>query len=378
MLRRFERLRRRPLRLLLASALGWALLSAGRPALHAGNGLVALHFTNPTWDGRPARTGVDATPSAPGASWPWIDAPPEQFSVRWQGFLTVERSDLYTFSTTSDDGSWLYIDEQLVVDNGGEHGSATKSGRLHLTRGSHSVRLDYVQYQGSSELSWSWARAGGRVQTVPSWALSQDRPPYRVVVAARIVDGGIRGFALLTGLVAAWYLYTRLREQRELVGRVVAPWRHGTTLRRHITSVLAPAVALIVTLFLPWPGGPGSFLSSIEATVRDLNGTVTGILTGGFQTFQANLDTPQAGEQQALPLEVLEMLTMLRDHGVERYQISNALAANAWVLQQIVASAWPRRLDTQAQARFIRIAEPLAPDCTPIDKRTVVSLVHCP
>ena len=50
---------------------------------------------------------------------------------------------------------------------------------------------------------------------------------------------------------------------------------------------------------------------------------------------------------------------MLRGHGVERYQVSDSIAANSWVLQQIVASAWPRTLERDAKARFVLNAEPV-------------------
>ena len=73
-----------------------------------------------------------------------------------------------------------------------------------------------------------------------------------------------------------------------------------------------------------------------------------------------------------------EMLTLLRGHEVERYQLSNSIAADVLSVQQIVVSAWPSRLEPSAKARLVLNAEPEIPGCTLIDRQADVSLVHCP
>ena len=61
----------------------------------------------------------------------------DYFGVNWTGQLKIEESGEYTFYLTSDDGSWLYIDGQLVIDNGGLHAPREKSATVHLTKGYH-------------------------------------------------------------------------------------------------------------------------------------------------------------------------------------------------------------------------------------------------
>ena len=46
----------------------------------------------------------------------------------WRGNITVDVDGLYEFMTESDDGSYLYIDRQRVVENGGFHGTRTELG----------------------------------------------------------------------------------------------------------------------------------------------------------------------------------------------------------------------------------------------------------
>ncbi|MGC4101744.1 PA14 domain-containing protein [Ferruginibacter sp.] len=40
----------------------------------------------------------------------------------YNGYININKTGIYEFYTTSDDGSLLYIDEELVVDNNGDHG----------------------------------------------------------------------------------------------------------------------------------------------------------------------------------------------------------------------------------------------------------------
>ena len=53
----------------------------------------------------------------------------ENFCVRWSGLIRCPRDATYTFFTESDDGSQLFIDGKLVVDNGGLARHARAQGR---------------------------------------------------------------------------------------------------------------------------------------------------------------------------------------------------------------------------------------------------------
>ena len=48
-----------------------------------------------------------------------IGGKPDDFAVRYTGEFDVARAGSHTFHLTSDDGSRLYIDGQLVIDNDG-------------------------------------------------------------------------------------------------------------------------------------------------------------------------------------------------------------------------------------------------------------------
>lgn len=81
-----------------------------------------------------------------------------RFSIEWTGFLEISESSEYRFFTNSDDGSWLFIDDTLIVDNGGAHGLFERQGRIYLSRGVHRIRIRYVQFGGAARLETFWQK----------------------------------------------------------------------------------------------------------------------------------------------------------------------------------------------------------------------------
>jgi hypothetical protein len=56
----------------------------------------------------------------------------EYYSWKWTGYFKPSSSELYTFYTSSDDASYLFINDVLVVNNGGLHGNGEASGAISL------------------------------------------------------------------------------------------------------------------------------------------------------------------------------------------------------------------------------------------------------
>lgn len=368
---------RRPVLLVLTVALVWTVVGLVRPTMRAGDGLTAHYFANPTWQGWPAGIFVDKQISTARIRERWNGVPPERFSARWLGFLAIGRAGRYRFSTTSDDGSRLYIDDQLVVDNGGAHSAMLRAGEIDLTPGAHRVRLDYVQFGGDAELSWTWARAGGRDRQVPAWILSRRPVDYATALGVRVVDFTLFASALL--LLLATFAYVRTGAAGETVRAVIDPVTTELTYGYQDRAAFAFSVVIVVALLcVPWPGGRGhwSFFRVAATTIRDVHRTAVDTL-GGLASFHARLNTPRSGED-VLPVSVREMVSMLEAHEVERYVVSDEVVADVWAYQQIIASAWPRRLEPDARARFMLNTEPAMPGCSLVESRTAVSLVHCP
>ncbi|MFD0748978.1 family 20 glycosylhydrolase [Mucilaginibacter calamicampi] len=66
------------------------------------------------------------------------------FGVIYSGYLRADEDGVYGFSTLSDDGSMLYIDDVPVVDNDGRHSPLEKGGAVPLQKGFHKITIKYI------------------------------------------------------------------------------------------------------------------------------------------------------------------------------------------------------------------------------------------
>lgn len=82
------------------------------------------------------------------------------FALAFDGVVSVPQDAIITFSLTSDDGSRLYIDDKLVIDNDGLHGMVTKEGIAPLASGYHRLRVEYFNATGGMGLKLEWRGAG--------------------------------------------------------------------------------------------------------------------------------------------------------------------------------------------------------------------------
>ena len=95
--------------------------------------------------------------------------------------LTTTTQGSYAFRLTSDDGSKLTIDDNLVVDHGGLHGDTSKEGTAALTVGTHALRVDYFEATNGQVLKLEWKKPGSSTfEVIPSSALSTDANVVRV------------------------------------------------------------------------------------------------------------------------------------------------------------------------------------------------------
>ncbi len=95
----------------------------------------------------------------------------EHFGFRYSGYLRVPEEGVYTFYLVSDDGSRLYIDGQIVVDNDGLHGAQERSGAVPLAAGSHRMVVSFFERTGGDVLEVLWAGPGFAKQPIPPEAL---------------------------------------------------------------------------------------------------------------------------------------------------------------------------------------------------------------
>ncbi|MCE5250399.1 DUF4838 domain-containing protein [bacterium] len=91
---------------------------------------------------RPKKTGVSEQFLLPETG------PTEIFGMVYEGYIEIPKDGVYSFYTFSDDGTVLYIDGNVIVDNGGRHAMQEKIGFAALRKGMHSVKLTYFNGAG--------------------------------------------------------------------------------------------------------------------------------------------------------------------------------------------------------------------------------------
>jgi hypothetical protein len=74
----------------------------------------------------------------------------EWFAIDYKGRFWVDKPGPYKFFLESDDGSRLYIDDKLAIDNDGLHSAQTINGGAKLTYGIHRIRVSYFQGPGAA------------------------------------------------------------------------------------------------------------------------------------------------------------------------------------------------------------------------------------
>ncbi|MCM1504861.1 MAG: GH92 family glycosyl hydrolase [Muribaculum sp.] len=80
----------------------------------------------------------------------------DHFAFVFDGLIMIPEDEVYTFRTTTDDGSTLWIDGRLIVDNDGGHSKASATGHVALKKGLHAIKVMYFEdYEGESfDLDW--------------------------------------------------------------------------------------------------------------------------------------------------------------------------------------------------------------------------------
>ncbi|MEO0453291.1 MAG: Ig-like domain-containing protein [Verrucomicrobiota bacterium] len=89
------------------------------------------------------------------------------FAFRFEGFLQVDMAGEYTITLRSNEGSNLYIEDELAIDNDGINGYQTRHLTRHFAKGRHQVRVEYFERVGGQTLTWSWKGPGTQNVKVP-------------------------------------------------------------------------------------------------------------------------------------------------------------------------------------------------------------------
>ena len=137
--------------------------TALKPAKGGGDGLTGEYFNNTNFAGGPAIVRTDRT-----VNFNWDKVVPvaglkrDEYSVRWTGSLVPPAAGDYTlgvrtnvcYACDSHEQFKLYVDEQLLVQDGKEDSS---SASIHFDDTKpHALRLEYVHHTSSAGIDLIW------------------------------------------------------------------------------------------------------------------------------------------------------------------------------------------------------------------------------
>jgi len=98
---------------------------------------------------KPAGTIYTDSINIPPRSWssgfPGLRDRFEWFGIEYTGFFKTNREGEYLFRLLSDDGSKLFVDDTLIINNDGLHGAFPKTGKVTLDDSKHSIKIQYFQ-----------------------------------------------------------------------------------------------------------------------------------------------------------------------------------------------------------------------------------------
>lgn len=111
----------------------------------------------------PDRAFTEGFPGIPGLF--------EWFAIEARSKLVAPVDGNYRFRLLSDDGSILYLNNNVVVNNDGQHPPSSKEATVNLNAGSHDLRLLYFQGPATQiALQLFWTPPAKEEEVVPTSA----------------------------------------------------------------------------------------------------------------------------------------------------------------------------------------------------------------
>jgi len=121
-----------------------------------------IDLTDPSWDLAPPGTGV---------------TPDGGYSIRWTGFVRVDRPGDWTFTTMSNDGVRLFVNRTRLIDNWKTHTEMEDRATIKLpAAGWYPLRLEYFQSDKTMTMQLLFAGPGQVRQIIPATHLSTIHP----------------------------------------------------------------------------------------------------------------------------------------------------------------------------------------------------------
>ena len=122
-------------------------------------GFQAEYFSNTNLEGSPiVKQTTNINFNWGGTDSPDPAIPNTNFSARWTGVIAPKYSETYTFTTTSDDGIRVWVNNQPLIDDWTTHGAKNNTASIELTANMrYEIRVEYYQGGGGSVAKLYWS-----------------------------------------------------------------------------------------------------------------------------------------------------------------------------------------------------------------------------
>jgi hypothetical protein len=105
--------------------------------------------------------------------------PGNNFCIRWDGFIKIEKPGRYTFATLADDGTRLFLDGKLVFEDWRIHPPVRKAAEVELQAGLVPIRLEYFEAGGGANVKFFWGLKDGFKEVIVPEAVLFHKPLTR-------------------------------------------------------------------------------------------------------------------------------------------------------------------------------------------------------
>jgi len=134
----------------------------------SGTGLTGQYFEGTTFD-RWVETRTDSTIDFDWGPGKAVDGLAEDlYSVRWTGEVEPRFTETYRFSTLSDDGVRLWVNDELIIDRWQLQGLTEHAGTIDLEAGQrYDIKLEYFENKGDATAQLRWSSPSQVPEIIP-------------------------------------------------------------------------------------------------------------------------------------------------------------------------------------------------------------------
>ncbi|MFH0735285.1 MAG: glycoside hydrolase family 3 C-terminal domain-containing protein [bacterium] len=122
------------------------------------SGIKVSYFDNMSLTGNPK---VEITEKSINHIWggdkPNENISADNFSARWEGYLKAPKTGTFTLNVSADDGTRLYIEDELLIDDWKDHGELTNFINIDFEQNKlYKIKLEFYENAGDAIVKFGW------------------------------------------------------------------------------------------------------------------------------------------------------------------------------------------------------------------------------